>query len=406
MTVVETMAAIVVFSIGVLATASMFDRSVSLSNHARRSVESTETTRGAVGPVYDLIAEAKGDSIDTMARYVQTGSSFLYGTDRFNQVGVGLTQCMSPACRFHTKENLELFETAYLCGMNRNIANTSISLRGKCWPGNLTTCPLDGTYTSTNVRTDAIRVITSRAPTGEFERHGTGAPKWKGMSFIVVRATKNGLPELVAFDVHTSDLQPLSGSTYAPSSWTAFDINEASMVDLFDFGTDGSTNGLPDGSVPVTPEKSDAQYEIFLSGTSTTTTTTTTGTTSSQSESILIYEKQLNDWATYPHRYASLRLELGSGRIVFHVRHAITQSMVWEGFGVINREPRVLARNVTEFVASTKDSLPHDPITNPMGVRDSNTVRMVVGTTLEDRSNQGLGYIHRLDHYSVSPRNK
>ena len=42
----------------------------------------------------------------------------------------------------------------------------------------------------------------------------------------------------------------------APPTWSTgynrFDPTNPSIIDLFDFGADGTTNGMPDGSVPVT----------------------------------------------------------------------------------------------------------------------------------------------------------
>jgi hypothetical protein len=169
------------------------------------------------------------------------------------------------------------------------------------------------------------------------------------------------------------------------------------MTNLFDFGADGTLNGLPDGNVPITTNKADCQYEVFLMG---------TGTGVNGPQSVLIYEKQLNDYGIYPHRYASVRIELNTGVITFHVRHALSGTMVWEGHRVITRQPHVLARNVTEFVASTKASLPYNQTSNPLGIREDASVRVVVGTSIEDRSSGKAELLHHLDQYNVSPRNR
>lgn len=396
-TVVEVVAALVVFSLGILGAASMFDSGASLSSLGRRVIDSRESTRTVSGPLFEILSESKAGSVDTTCRYVFSTLGIAYASDRFSMSSMGIRQCLSPTCRFHTSAALEIHESGYLCGMDHLHSATTPTLRGKQWPGNLPLCPLDQSPMTSNVRLDGIRVLSSRDKTAAFVRDQDGKPSWNSMVFIAPRPSRGGLPELVAFRIYASDLNPV-GQSFATGSWTQFPAASPSMIDLFDFGTDGSLNGVPDGSLPVCAASADSHVEIFFISASTGSLPDPQG--------YLVYEKQYNTPGIYPYRYASIFINLNTEEIVFQVTHETSSSTRWEGYAQFNRSPQILARNVTEFVASTKDSLPFDEVLSPFGISEDQVVRVVVGTTSQERVESDYRYFHQLDQHTVKPRNR
>lgn len=400
-TVVEVVAALVVFSLGILGAASMFDSGASLSSLGRRVIDSRESTRTATGPLFEILAESKAGSVDTTCRYVFSTLGIAYASDRFSMNNMGIRQCLSPTCSFHTSAALDIHESGYLCAMDHLHSATVPTLRGKQWPGDLALCPLDQSPMTDNVRLDGVRVLSSRNKTGAFVRDQDGKPSWSSMVFIAPRPTKGGLPELVAFRIYASDLNPV-GQSYATGSWTQFPAASPTMINLFDFGTDGGLNGVPDGvpdgSLPVCAASADSHVEIFFISASTGPLTDPQG--------YLVYEKQYSTPGVYPYRYASIFINLNTEEIVFQVSHAISSSTKWEGYAQFTRSPQILARNVTEFVASTRDSLPFDDILSPFGISEDHVVRVVVGTTGQERIESDYRYFHQIDQHVIKPRNR
>ncbi|MAG57971.1 MAG: hypothetical protein CMJ83_16930 [Planctomycetes bacterium] len=238
---------------------------------------------------------------------------------------------------------------------------------------------------------DGLKCFTARGEDGEFSTDGgTGPePDWTGLVLIFPYSAA-GLPELRRYDVRVDDL--LGTTPAAVSNWTAFDAAAPSMIDLFDFGTDGTTDGVPDGRVPVTAVTSDAQEESFFIG-------------EWYGSPSVVISKRLNTPGTWPYRYLSLMVRLSDGTTWFSVTHQEASDVYWIAYGQFTRAPRVLARDVTEFAVSTAASCPFDAIQNPSGLQDPKATRITLVTTGESEEKGARKWFHNLDTITITSRN-
>lgn len=74
------------------------------------------------------------------------------------------------------------------------------------------------------------------------------------------------------------------------------------MIDLWDFGTDGTRDGTQDGSVPVVAAQSDATCDVF-----------TVGSSRSDGPAIIRTKVRFPTLGAYPQREASLTVNMKTG---------------------------------------------------------------------------------------------
>jgi hypothetical protein len=262
--------------------------------------------------------------------------------------------------------------------------------RGKNWPATMASCPLDGWPLSTAPRLDGVKFFVARTESGTFTKTANGRPFWGGLVFLFPCASHGGLCELRRYDVYVSDL--LAGSVSFSPGWSRFPPTAPSMIDLFDFGLDGTTNGVPDTKVPLTNLLSDAVSEAF-------TVTTYLG------EPTILVSKSIPNGALpggFPQRQLTLRIGLETGETDFSVMHKDTNTLQWTASCNFTRAPRTLIQGLTELAISTSVSDPQNPVSNPMGVSEPNVVRVTIGTS---DAPQGDKWLNHVESFQIKTRN-
>jgi hypothetical protein len=241
---------------------------------------------------------------------------------------------------------------------------------------------------------DGLKFFTARTSTGTFETSaGTSPdPHWGGLVFVFPYSD-TGPAELRRYEFHVSDFAANGGVPQFSTTWTAFDPNAPSMVELFDFGTDGTVDGLPDGRVPVTVDLSDGDYEFFSLSTH-------------SNQPAIIYQKSLNAPGLWPYRRIDLVIKMGSGETIVSVTHQESATSYWTANVTFTRPPTTLVRDVTEFAVSTAASHPYDSVSDPLGVEASSTVRLSLVTTTESHRDGEREWHHHLETFELTPRNR
>jgi prepilin-type N-terminal cleavage/methylation domain-containing protein len=390
-TIVEAMVAMVVMSLGLLAAVAVLRRGTAFSESSSALLRSQDRARGALAGIFDPLTEASIDNVDTSMRVHNTLAVINdVSSDRFTIPGVSLRQCTSPTCRFHTRTDLSVITRNRNCSFEycTGALNASVT-RGKIVPGTLTSCPYDGSSLSTTARLDGVRFFVARDQTWAFTALANGSPKWSGLVLMFPCVSSNGLTELKRFDVYASDLvaAPPSYST----GFNRFTPLAPSMIDLFDFGTDGTINGVCDAKVPLTNATSDAKSEMF-------TTATYNGSP------VILITKSLGGGIVYPARSLTLRIDLASGQTYFSVSHYDTATVYWTATRTFTRMPRTLVRNVTEFAVSTAVSDPYDAVSNPRGVSEPDVIRVTLGTS-DAGHTEGSEWQHHVEEFQLKARN-
>jgi hypothetical protein len=382
--------------VGLLAGLALLDRGTVQSEVATSLFLNEDRARGALAGIFDILTETSIKHVDTGMRVhgpVAANDAF---SDRFTIPGITLRQCTSPSCSFHTRDDLTVFPRRFDCGYEycAGLLNTPVT-RGKIWPSAMTTCPLDGSTLSTVPRLDGMKFFVARDSTGAFTKLPDGKPRWGGIVFLFPCVSHSGLCELRRYDVYTSDLFATPPSYSA--GWSRFDPLNPSMIDLFDFGKDGTTNGIPDRKVPVRNALSDAQNEIFTTGTY-------------LGEPAILFSKILPGpgavWGggPYPQRTLTLRISLATGETEFTVDHHDTATSFWTATATFTRTPRTLVQGLTEFAVSTAVSHPFHAVTNPSGVAEPDVVRITLGTSDAPRD-QISRWLHHVETFQIKTRN-
>ena len=172
---------------------------------------------------------------------------------------------------------------------------------------------------------------------------------------------------------------------------------QPTFVDLMDFGTDGTTDGVPDGSIPLVPSESDAQNDYATA---------------------YSYTNQGADGqaftSSYWYRYKYMSLSSGTKYFYVNIDRATGQINVylyftdagetWYRYAVLAREPEVLCRNLIDMDFSTAVS---NPLTtqNPLGVSNASSVRVTLVLTREDDVGGEKRQVHHTVSFEVQPRN-
>lgn len=391
-TLIECAILFAVMSVGLMAGLALLNRGAAESETATTKFLVEDRARGALSGAFDILAE-------TSIRYVDTGMR-IHGpvaasdvfSDRFTIPGLVLRQCTSPTCTFHTRDDLTVHAREFNCGYEycTGLPGGPVA-RGKNWPAAATSCPLDGAPLSTIPRLDGVKFFLARDETGAFSKLPDGRPRWEGLVFLFPCVSPDGMCELRRYDVYVSDLlaNPPSYST----GFNRFDPVKPSMIDLFDFGKDGTTNGIPDKKVPLTNATSDATSEVFTTGTY-------------LGDPTILVSKALGTpgGGTYPQRSLTLRVNLLTGETSFSVEHHDSATAFWTAGSTFTRIPRTLVKGLTELAISTAKSHPFDAAANPTGVAETNVVRITLGTTAapRDRANQWLNHV---ETFQIKSRN-
>jgi hypothetical protein len=389
-TLVETVIFFAVMSIGLLTGLALLDRSTAQSETATSQLLVTDRARGALAGAFDILAETSVKFVDTGMRIHGPAIVNDVFSDRFTIPGVTLRQCTSPTCSFHTRDDLSVHARQFNCGFEYCSGLLGVPIaRGKNWPATFTACPFDGSSLSTMPRLDGVKFFLARDATGAFTKMPDGKPRWGGLVFLFPCVSHSGLCELRRYDVYTSDLVA-GGPTFSPG-WVRFDPMNPSMIDLFDFGKNGTTNGILDKKVPLTNASSDAQAEVFAAG-------------MYQGEPTLLVSKTLTVNSGFPQRSLTLRVNLVTGETEFSVDHHDTATMFWTASCTFTRMPRTLVQGMTELAISTSVSHPLDAITNPTGVSEPGVVRITLATSDAPRDRR-TSWVHHVESFQVKPRN-
>jgi hypothetical protein len=394
-TIVETVIAMAVMSIGLVAALALLDRGTLQSEAASSLFLAEDRARGALAGCFDVLTETSVEHVDTCMR---VHSASVLGndvmSDRFSITGVTLRQCGSPTCSFHTRPDLTVWDSRFDCGFEycTGLLGAPVT-RGKNVPPVLQTCPFDGSALVSPARLDGVKVFVARDSTGAFSALADGTPRWTGLVIFMPAASNDGLTELRRYDVYVSDL--VAAPPVYSAGFSRFDPLNPSMVELFDFGTDGTTDGTPDGSVPLTNALSDAKTESFT-------------TASYQGDPVILITKSLATSilgiTTYPSRSLTLRINLATGETYFSVDHHDQASTYWTATRTFTRQPRTLVRGLTEFAVSTAVSNPFHAVNNPSGVSEANVVRVTVGTSDAPRS-ETAQWLHHVETFQIKARN-
>jgi hypothetical protein len=318
-------------------------------------------------------------------------------SDRFTVAGVTLRQCMSPTCSFHTRADLSVRGSRFDCAHEHcwGLLGQPVT-RGKIVHSSVARCPFDNATLSSPARLDGVKVFVARDSTGNFTALADGRPRWGGLVILFPARSDDGLTELRRYDVYASDL--IAAPPVYSAGFNRFTPLNPTMIDLFDFGTDGTTNGAVDGSVPLTNAKSDALSETFTTATF-------------QGDPVILITKSLGTMilgplgvSTYPNRSLTLRINLATGETFFDVDHHDSATVFWKASRTFTRAPRTLVRGLTEFAVSTAVSNPFSALNNPGGVSEANVVRITVGTSECPRNESGQ-WLHHIEEFQVKARN-
>jgi len=398
-TVVEMAVALAVFGLVAGAMASGVQRGASFSSVALKVAANDDGARAPIKTLTDVVTEGSYSSFDTSTRVFVRGwgegpSSSGFESDRFAIPGVPLRQCSSPVCEFHTnRTTFALRMRGYHCGFEfRTGMGLQSDLRGKNWPLEAGDCPLDRSSLTGSSILDGMKFFTPRGPDGSFAVSEGGIPVAQQSHLVFIfpyRSDSGDQVELRQYIVSVADLIP---SVNYSQGWDAWNPTAPSMIDLFDFGTDGTSDGAPDGSVPVTSATSDADTEAFV-------------VMEWEGEPSICIYKVLGSQQSFPYREVVLRVRMRDGHTMFTAKHHESGGESWIANATFDRTPRTLVSNVTDFVVSTKRSHPFDQDSNPSGVDDAGVVRVCLGTTQRAETQGVVSWPYRVDRLSLRPRN-
>jgi hypothetical protein len=390
-TLVEATIVLSVVVITFLTGLKLLGEARTASEHATSGFVSEDRGRGALSGTFDVLAETSILNLDTAMRVHGPVLANDIFSDRFVIPGVTLRQCTNPTCAFHTRDDLTVFRDRLECGyeFRTGLLGGSIT-RGKNWPAPMSACPLDGWALSTAPRLDGAKFFIARTESGTFTKTSAGKPFWSGLVFLFPCTTYTGRCELRRYDVYVSDL--MAGTVTFSAGWSRFPPTAPSMIDLFDFGTDGLLTGVPDGKVPLTNATSDAKTESF-----------TVGTYLGEPTILVTKDLPVGPLAGgYPKRQLTLRINLETGETDFSVEHRETSTVQWIASSNFVRMPKTLVQGLTELAISTAVSDPYNAMTNPTGLSEPNVVRITVGTSESPEQNQ---WVNHIETFKIATRN-
>jgi hypothetical protein len=390
-TLIEAMIVFCLMIVAFLSGLVILEQTRTGAEQATAVFSNEDRARGVLAGIFDAVAETSISYVDTAMRIHGPNVANDIFSDRFTIPGVSLRQCTSPTCAFHTRDDFSIFPARFTCAWEYRTGLLGGSVaRGKIWPGTMTACPLDGWALSTSPRFDGVKFFVARTEAGQFTKGTNGSPIWGGLVFIFPCASARGLCELRRYDVYVSDL--LAGSVSYSPGWTRFPPLAPSMLNLFDFGVDGTTNGAPDGKVPLTNILSDAASETFTAGTY-------------LGEPAILVSKSLQNGPApggFPKRSLTLTINLETGETEFSVDQRDTNTLQWSASCSFTRAPKTLIQGITELAISTSVSDPYDALTNPTGVSEPGSVRVTIATSNTPGADK---WFNQVESFKIKTRN-
>jgi hypothetical protein len=388
MSLVETTIALAVLILGMGSAYSLLSVGTSQAKTSNEVLVGDTATIVPLQILADLVTESSASYIDTTMRYHYSDFEISYSSDRF--AIAGLSQCMSPICRWHTNSGNSREEHLHFAHENRGLNLTDYT-RGKVIPGEAETCPFDGSQLASFGYMDVLRVFSARDSQGKFHVDSSGRALWQKAVFVAPIPDDNGTCSLVKFEVHVSEL--VAGGVVASGGWDRWPADSPSLIQLFDFGLDGTTNGEPDARVPTTPDQADSHDDAFFIS------------THNSNTSLYLY-KRLNNPGEYPHRLVVMDYNLVTGELNFSARHHDSPTETWETTTSLVRKPEVLLRGVTEFVCSTASSNPNVLGAAAPGVESPSIVRIGLGTSHQIVDKGERRWLHDTRMIQVAARNR
>ncbi|MCA9322757.1 MAG: hypothetical protein KDB53_18595, partial [Planctomycetes bacterium] len=315
LTMLEVLIGITLLTSGMVVLLSSLGTATSQSQGAIARVFSGTSQVTAVPRIIAILNDSSIAHIDSSSRFKSSFGNF--ETDRF--AFTALRQCPSATCRFHTRQDLSVIGDHLICGSEYRAGfGLGPVTRGKNWPADLDTCPLDGSPLMQFGTLDGIKLLTARSD-GNFATID-GRPHWNTMQFLFPRPASDGLCELALYELRTSDLVAAGP---LPLNWTRWTNASVSFVDLLDFGSDGTTDGNPDGSAPVSLAESDADMEQFSL------------LTDQDGQTAVYFRKLVGSATTAPYRQLEIIVNLETGRIDFDIEHRDTLTSNWRVVGSV-----------------------------------------------------------------------
>lgn len=385
-TIIEIVVSITIFSTGLLVVLDTLNTTTAHSESSMSRVMAGETTSTLAPRLIEILSEASISHVDSSARINLVDDGISFSTDRFSSSN--LRQCPSATCQYHTTQNLSVNDEKLTCGQEyREGLGLGLVSRGKNFPREISECPYDGTVLRQNCTLDGVKLFAARS-NGQFVTR-SGEAHWNTMLFIFPRSNDEGFCDLTVHELRISDL--LAASVVG-TNWTRWTADDLDFVDIFDFGTDGTTNGQPDGKAPTTIADCDANYERFVL------------LQNNENSQLVVFEKTLGMSSDGTYRRVEIELDLNTNTFGFHIEHRDSVGVEWQSTGSVTRSPKVLTNRLTEFVVSTEKSSPKDAVNNPLGISGP-VVRIQVGTTRRKHVSQTLSYDHHIQTIKVFPKN-
>lgn len=172
---------------------------------------------------------------------------------------------------------------------------------------------------------------------------------------------------------------------------------QPTLVDLLDFSTDGTTDGQPDGSIPLTPATSDAGNDYVSAWSSTQQNPDGTSYTSSY------YYRYKYLSGTGVTKYFYLYLDRRTGQVSTYL-YFVENGDYWYRYSIVTRDPEIVCRNLVDVDFSTAVS---NPVTaqNVFGVSNPRTVRVTMVLSREDDVGGEKRVVNHTVSFEVQPRN-
>lgn len=389
-TLVESVVALAVVSAGIVVSLSVLSRGTDYGSAATSIAEVRSAARFPRSRLSEYLQEADFDHVDTTMRLVDRASSVAHDCDRFPVYGMG--QCTSSMCGFHTRPDASRDAMRLQCGTVWQSGTFAAPYTaGKVLAPDVRSCPYDDSPLSQYAIMDVVKFFRARGADGAFRMNATGHPVWNVLAIVLPVQKDDGTCDLKLFQIDLATLGEWAEVT-ASTAWNAWTPESPTMIDLLDFGGDGTTNGARDGLVPTTSARSDADYEFF-------------SITLVEGEPTRVIMKQLNEPGALPNRRFEMTLRLRDGHVEIECDHNDSASETWSLVGSLDAAVEVLAAGVTEFAASTSLSSPFDETDNPTGVAADRIVRITLGTSRRRLSNGRITWQDHVEPLAVSPRN-
>ncbi len=339
-------------------------------------------------------------------------------------------QCASASCPwfFNNVTSVARYPQASLIEARVTTINTSTTITldryGRPWPMSFQSCPLDGSPLMNGTVQGSIRFLTPRDINNNFIMDEFSAVEasndlqkksdWQSMVFIAPFYNSDKLSmELRRYVIYKSDLYATSAQHTLFDSqqvgWTDWAANLVrdntgalvndlpTFIDLLDFGSNGTVDGIPDNLIPNRPEDSDAHLEGYLL------TTTLTG---SVVEGTIVWIKYLWDDITGKYRYWSLSIDRRTGQITWTVYFGNNNfAEFWYRSVILTRAPEVITNHVGAVDFSTNRSNPFVTTTNEGGVKSPDVVRVTFVLDREAIRRGARDIKESVLSEQVSPRN-